>query len=157
MPDITVSSIYYTTDTTDNTAVVTGSVESLRSVVIPNTVIGFNVTSIATSAFENRQTNGLTSITIPQSVTSIGNWAFSYARGLASINIPSGVTQYSGRDFKNTSISYILYNDNNTMLLYYPSSLTATEFTIPNGVTTISDYAFQGVNNLTSITIPEGD
>ena len=66
--------------------------EKLTSVSVPNTV-----TSIEYYAFKN--CNGLTSITIPASVTSIGSWAFSNCASLASITIPSTVTEIGANPF----------------------------------------------------------
>ena len=76
----------------------------MTSITIPD-----SVTSIGSSAF--RGCSGLTSVTIPDSVTSIGEWAFSGCGGLTSI-------------------------------------------TIGDGVTSIGEYAFYGCSSLTSITVP---
>ena len=99
----------------------------LTSLTIPN-----SVTSIGYRAFEN--CSGLTSITIPNSVTSIGNSAFSGCSGLTSITIPNSVTSIDNRAFENCS--------------------GLTSITIPNSVTSISWEAFSGCSGLTSITIP---
>ncbi len=77
---------------------------------------------------------GLTSITIPDSVTSIEHGAFSNCTGLTSITIPNSVT----------SIGQSAFND---------SGLTS--ITIPNSVTSIGDNVFTRCNNLASITIPD--
>ena len=89
----------------------------LTSVTIPN-----SVTSIGWSAFEN--CSGLTSVTIPNSVTSIGNWAFSHCSGLTSITIPNSVTSIGNYAFSDCS--------------------GLTSITIPNSVTSIGSYAFRG-------------
>jgi len=70
--------------------------------------------------------------TIPNSVTSIGNYAFTRCHDLTSVTIPSGVT----------SIGDYAFND--------CSGLTSV--TIPNSVTSIGDYAFSGCDSLTSVT-----
>ncbi len=57
----------------------------LTSVTIPN-----SVTSIGDGAFSD--CSGLTSVTIPDSVTSIGDYAFSSCTGLTSVTIPDSVT-----------------------------------------------------------------
>jgi hypothetical protein len=75
----------------------------------------------------------LTSISIPNSVTSIGDSAFE-SSGLTSISIPNSVTNIGDRVF------------------YGCTGLTS--ITIPNSVTSIGSFAFYGCTGLTSITIP---
>ena len=96
-------------------------------IVIPN-----SVTSIGDYAFSH--CTGLTSVTIGNSVTSIGNNAFSYCTGLTSVTIPNSVTSIGIHAF------------------LYCSSLTSVN--IPNSVTSIGEYAFSNCSGLTSITIP---
>ena len=76
-----------------------------------------------------------TSYTIPDSVTSIGAWAFYNCTSLTSVTIPNSVTSIG---------SYAFYG---CKLL--------TSITIPNSVTSIGSYAFYGCESLTSITIPD--
>ena len=99
----------------------------LTSVKIPN-----SVTSIGGSAFD--ACTGLTSVEIPNSVTSIGNHAFCDCSSLTSVEIPNSVT----------SIGYYAF--------YGCSSLTFVE--IPNSVTSIENFAFYGCSSLTSVEIP---
>jgi len=99
----------------------------LTSLTLPS-----GVTSIGYRAFEGCW--GLPSLTIPSGVTSIGYWAFGYCSGLTSLTIPSGVTSIGGCTF------------------YGCSGLTS--LTIPSGVTEIGNYAFSGCSGLTSLTIP---
>lgn len=70
-----------------------GHCEGLTSVVIPK-----SVTSIGDGAFSGCM--GLTAITIPDSVTSIGKWAFSGCTGLTAISIPNSVTSIGYRAFE---------------------------------------------------------
>jgi len=84
--------------------------------------------------------------TIPDSVTSIENSAFSNCEFLTAINVGSGNTAYSSQDG-------VLYNKAKTTLILYPAGKPGSAFTIPAGVTSIEDIAFS-VCSLTSVTIP---
>ena len=97
-----------------------------------NTIIPNSVTSIGEYAFY--ACHPLTSITIPNSVTSIGDRAFYCCSSLTSITIPNSVTSIGRGAFD----------------ACYP----LTSITIPNSVTSIGDYAFHNCYALTSITIP---
>ena len=100
---------------------------SLTSVNIPN-----SVTSIEASAFN--KCTALTSITIPNTLTSIEETAFAYCSGLTSITIPNTVTSIGQGAFENCS------------------GLTAVN--IPKSVKSIGKSAFYGCESLTSVTIP---
>ena len=100
---------------------------------------------------------GLTSYTIPDSVTSIGNWAFSGCSSFTSITIPDSVTTIGEFAFSNcSSLTSITIPNSVTSIEYcafaWCSSLTS--ITIGNGVTSIGESAFNGCSSLTSITIP---
>jgi len=86
-------------------------------------------------------------MTIPNSVTSIGNEAFSGCSSLVSITVNSGNREYS-------SANDVLFNNDGTKLINYPPSNAQTSYTIPDSVTFIKSYAFEGCSSLTSITIP---
>ena len=108
--------------------------------------------------------NSLTSINIPYSVTTIGNSAFDGCDSLTSITISSSVVTIIGNPFHdwhgnlyNESKAfiyedYVLFNKNKTTLIAYRAK--KTNYTIPNSVTTIGDWAFAGCDSLTSINIP---
>ena len=121
-----------------------------KTSIIPNTV-----TSIGAYAFFG--CTGLTSITIPSSVTSIGDSAFYNCSGLTSITIPSSVTSIGMSVFYYcTGLTSITIPNSVTsigMNVFYNCS-GLTSITIPNSVTSIGQSAFWGCSGLTSITIP---
>ena len=104
-----------------------------------------SVTSIGSFAFEN--CSKLTSIEIPNSVTSIGNDAFKNCDNLTSITVLENNTAYK-------SIDGNLYTKDGKTLIQHAIGKEATSFTIPEGVEKIGGYAFYNCGNLTSIEIP---
>ena len=124
--------------------------KSQTSYTIPD-----SVTSIGYYAFAG--CTGLTSITIPNSVTSIGNRAFCGCTGLTSITIPNSVTSIgNGAFYDCTGLTSITIPDSVTSIedVAFDGCTGLTSITIPNSVTSIGSYAFYGCTGLTSITIP---
>ncbi len=97
-----------------------------------NTTIPNSVTTIGNYAFF--ECSALTSLFLPSSVTSIGMRAFSGCSALKSITIPNSVTDIDQEAFSGCS--------------------SLTSITIPNSVANIGSQAFYGCSSLTSITIP---
>jgi len=98
---------------------------------------------------------GITGITIPASVVSIGNYAFHGCTSLTNITIPASVSSigegaFAGVDFYYFGDSRILYRVERNN----PMSLTTVTFAADSQLQTIGDAAFTLCENLTSITIP---
>ena len=125
---------------------ITGCDTSLSGdIVLPSKIEGKPVTSIGWRAFW--YCSSLTSITIPNSVTSIDDWAFNGCEKLTQINVDTANTVYS-------SENGVLFNKEKTELIRYPEGKADTSYSIPSSVTNIGDRAFEDCSSLTSVTIP---
>ena len=129
---------------------------NLTSVTIPN-----SVTTIGRDAFYCCES--LKSVTIPNSVTTIGDGAFYRCSSLTSVTIPNSVTTIGEYVFFNCSSlkefkSKFASPDGRCLIIdgelvtFAPAGIS--EYTIPNSVTTIGDWAFNYCESLTSVTIP---
>ena len=106
-----------------------------KSHYLTTLTIGNSVTSIGGSAFQGCR--GLTEVTIPNSVTSIGQDAFQGCSGLTEVSIGNSVTSIDDQAFSGCSgLTYV---------------------TIPNSVTGIGNSVFSGCSGLTSFTLSDGD
>ena len=124
------------------------------------------VNRIGDSAFFD--CTSLTSVIIPKSVTSIGSLAFLGCIRLTNVTIPDGVTSIGDAAFAGSSTSVNvsrenknycsvdggLYNKQKTTILH-PGKIQNGTFRVPDGVTSIGDYAFDGYRSLTNVTIPD--
>lgn len=102
-------------------------------ITIPEEAKGYRVVQIETSAFEQ---TAITGVFIPNSVKTIGSYAFQMCVDLKSVRLSEQLTRIAGYTF------------------YGCKSLTSID--IPEGVTSIGDYAFAGCEQLKDINIPSG-
>ena len=118
-------------------------------------IVGDSVTTIGEYAFSN--CSSLTSVTIPNSVTTIKEYAFSNCSSLTSVTIPNSVTTIGDNAFNGCSslTSVTIPNSVTTIGGWAFSDCSSiTSVTIPNSVTTIREYTFDNCSSLTSVTIP---
>ena len=175
--DVRIDWIYYKLNNFTSTAVVTYGSSSYNdysgAIVIPAFVTysgkTYHVSGIGDNAFS--RCSGLTSITIPEGVTSIGNNAFDGCSSLTSITIPNSVRSIGNNAFDGcrslTSVNIsgfkawckITFSNVSSNPLSYARHLFLNgaeikDLVIPNSVTSIGKYAFYGCSSLTSVTIP---
>lgn len=136
---------------------------NLESCNIPN-----NLKVISESTFQNCKK--LVNVSIPESVTTIGISCFNGCESIESINIPKSVTTIYSTPFlgckslksisvdsdntKFSSVDDVLFDKTVTNLIAYPIDKDITEYSVPNTVTTITNYSFAYSLKLTTINIP---
>ena len=142
-------------DGTNHTATLVDSTSELSTLTIPTKVtannIEYTVTAIDTTESAGcniKQNDKLTSVTIPSTVTSIGEDVFLGCQKLTSITVEAGNTNFSADNG-------VLFNNDKTKLIKCGGGKSG-DYTIPNSVTSIGKQAFANCFSLTSVTIPEG-
>lgn len=165
------------TDATDNSAFtyvnhgdsieITGFDNSISDVVIPSEIEGLPVTAISVGAF---YLSAITSIEIPNTVTSIGEMAFLGCTSLKSVKLSTGVAKIDKNAFGScsalqeiqvakdnpnfSSLNGVLYSKKQDTLIIYPAAKTDAAYIIPSGVTSVAMYAFSENPYLETLTIP---
>lgn len=155
--DVFINGIYYSLNQERKTAEV--SEISIHEAIIPSSVeddgLTYNVISISNAMLSNSYTE---SITLPNSITRIGDYTFSGWTKLIEINIPNSVTSIGRDAFARTP----WYDSQNTGIIYagnvaygYKGDMPKnTDIVLRNGTVGIADYAFNHDVNLRSVTFP---
>ena len=165
------------TDATDSSAFtyvnhgdsieITGFDNSVSDVVIPSEIEGLPVTTISTGAF---YLSAITSIEVPDTVTSIGEMAFLGCTSLKTVKLSTGVAKIEKNAFGScsalqevqvakdnpnfSSLDGVLYSKAQDTLVIYPAAKTDAAYIIPSGVTSVAMYAFSENPYLETLTIP---
>jgi hypothetical protein len=126
------------------------TIESGKLTAIDASLTGDLVVSDEVTLFKDNAfgaCKNLTKVFIPKTLERVGWKPFTGASSITDIIVHEENEAYK-------SVDGVLYTKNGKSLIWYPTGKTQTEFTIPNGVTEISDYGFANCKALTSITIP---
>ncbi len=138
--------------------------DAMERIVIPS-----SVKVIGVMAFD--WCENLSEVVLSEGLQTIERCAFRYCTALTSIEIPASVTCIEEGVFEgcekllDCSVSYgnenycdedgVLFNKNKTTLITYPSAKPQENYTIPNGVIHIAEYAFDKCHELSKIVLPE--
>ena len=129
-----------------------------KDISIPSTIdyegITYHVTSIADNAFKNCY---MKSINLPNTITSIGNYAFQGCNRLMSVTFPSGLKSLGAYAFQNCAkLVSVTLPDGLTSIGDYTFNrcFKLESVTLPNSLTSIGNHAFSFCDLLTSINIP---
>ena len=139
-------------------------------VVIPAEVEGYPVTSIQYNALH--QCPDITSLTFPDSMTSVDMRIFLNSKKLEKVVIPASIIDLGEKPFSIcqalkeivisednpvfSSVNGVLFDKNKETLLKYPDAKENTEYTVPGTVKIIKDSAFNGADNLRTVKVPSG-
>ena len=151
----TTAKLYYTVGANDEITITQAIAGSETRIDVPKSIGGKNVTAIEMDAF--RGNYYLESVTLPQSVKSIGKSAFENCYKLTSIDIPQKVTAIPYRTFAGCpSLKSVNIPSNVTSIGEYAfdDCITLANVTIPSSVTSIGEGAFFNCYALANVTIP---
>ena len=133
----------------DGTVSITGvKLEEKQNIIIPAMIDGKPVTSINIDNNAFFHYDNLTSITIPDSVTTISGDIFYRSNELSDITVSSENTAFC-------SIDGVLFSKDRTTLIRFPPNHPEEDYVIPEEVTSIDQGAFFVCDNLACITIPD--
>ncbi len=167
--------VHYTAGKTDTSYTVPSTVKSIESYAfeyakkLAEITIPEGVLSIGSHAFQN--CSSIAQFDLPDSLTTIGTYAFTGCAKLTKIVIPKNVKSIGASAFQNckaiaaftvdaeneyyVSVDGVLYDINKTTLVAYPPANAATEYVVPDTVTSIYAYAFSYSVNLLTVELPD--
>lgn len=142
----------------NGTITITGYSGLVRDLTIPSKFNGLPVTAIGNNPYF-RYASAITNVTIPSSVTSIGEDAFANCSSLPDMVIPNTVTQLGAGVFEYcTSLTNVTLPNNLTSLgqSFFAGCTGLQNYAVPANVTDIGAEAFYGCTSLLSVTVPTG-
>ena len=138
-----------------------------HDIIVPSTIEGKTVIGLKNECFKNGLRYNykiITKITLPNTITSLGNKTFTDLKNLSEVNIPIKVEEINMDNFKGCdnltsinvdknnaeycSIDGILFNKNKTIIFKCPINNNNTNFSSPSSLNRIEEYAFHNVKNI---------
>ena len=151
-------------DASKDTYTITKWVDDSEEIVLPEKLSGFTIGGIADEVFRNR--TNLKSVTLPGSLTTLGNSVFRDCTNLKKVVMPGTVTSMGSEVFRNTAIETAGPSGSGAdyefgwtdkipdYAFHYIQSLT--DVNLPDSLTQIGSYAFNHCDALTTLYIPDG-
>ena len=136
----------------DSAAITTIDFSGQTEIQIPETLGGYPVTAIGDQVMTDYSwvlgDDTVQVLRLPKTIAEINSDAFSYA-DLARIEVDAENPNYS------SDIHGVLFNKDQTTLIKAPPCLSETSYTVPDGVTTLGKFAFEGVLSLQELSLPD--
>ena len=130
--------------------------EPAEVVYIPDTIFDMPVTGIADGAFS--QEDVLKYVTIPDTVTNIGAFAFFGCTSLSGVSMPAGLVTIGSQAFQHSALTKVMFG--NSLLTIgegaFDDCTNLTSIKIPDQVITLGRIAFADCSSLTNATIGKG-
>lgn len=126
---------------------ITGYTGNDNELIIPDILNNYNVVGIDGGNFNN--CTNLTSISINKNIKYINSDAFKNCKNLSKINVSDDNPYFS-------SLNGVLFNKDFTSIVCYPQNKKDNEYSLPDSVVSISEYAFYNCLNLSYVNIPKG-
>lgn len=141
---ISESDFEYNVNKTKGTAIITKYKGNEQEVIIPDTIEDYNVVGINNFVFAHK--HSIEKVVIGENIKTIGYGAFANCSLLKEIEISNLNTEYSSYD-------NVIFNNDKTKIICYPSGKTEQKYVIPNTIKELESYSFSYAQNLKEITL----
>ena len=144
---------------------VTGYSGSSNDITLPTTVTygseNYTVTCVGTNAFKNfKNSNVALKVTIPDTYDTIDTEAFQYCKGLSSITIPGSITNIGYHAFDGSGLTSVTFSEGTNPLKFgakpFMNCTSLTALTIPARTSSITNNPIDGCTSLQTLSVESG-